>query len=415
MSLLICNKSESLHNLVKYLLVFTGAFVLLPFNLRGLIVILFLLLGVYGFFIRNKKPSSLLLLINTLLYACYVLSLVYTHNYQAGLGFLATTLSLLVMPISLILVSYNKEIIKTLIYNKTLFFYSFYFSCSLLSALILFKAFSFLDIPNNRILINPFLNVLETDFYWLSDHPIYLSLAISLSLILIFTFFKVKLKRGVIILLLIGFILQLIVLIIMSRKSVLIAFFLVFFIRVLILKGLSIKSFLYAALFLGAVSLVTLQLSSDTVKRFKEVFDKKSYEKVEESSSTSIRYFVYDCSIQVISESILFGYGIGDVKSELKKCYKSVSKVLYEGNYNSHNQYLGILLYVGVLGLILFLIMLGCNFRLFFISGDYTSFCVLLTFVIIMLFENILDRQNGVILFSLFINYLGLINLEEIE
>ena len=408
----ITNKDNTL---VKYLLVLTGAFVLLPFNFRGLIVILFLLLGVYAFFKKNKSASNKQILINVSLYVAYVISLLYTNNYKAGLGFLTTTLPLFIFPISFILISFNKEIITQLIYNKKSFFYSFYFSCSLLSILILIKAIPFLDLANNRILINPYLKVLETDFYWLSDHPIYLSLAISISLILLFNIFKNKFKKGVTILIFSGFIIQLTTLIIMSRKGVLLAFILVFILRILILKKLSIKTFFYSVFFLGAVSLVTLQISSDTITRFKEVFDKKSYKKVEDFSSTSIRYYVYECSLKVFKKNILFGYGVGDVKNELKKCYKTVSNVLYKGNYNSHNQYLGVLLYVGIFGLILLLFILGFNFWLFFTSNDYTSLCILLLFATIMMFENILDRQNGVILYSFFINYLGFINFKNIE
>ena len=156
---------------------------------------------------------------------------------------------------------------------------------------------------------------------------------------------------------------------------------------------------------------IVFKYTPDTVKRFKEIVDEKSYTKVERFSSTSIRYAIYNCSIEKASNNLFLGYGIGGANKELKNCYLKTSDVLVGVNYNSHNQFLATILRVGIIGFILFLISLIFNLRLFFLNNDYFAFCMLLMFILFMLTENILDRQNGVILFSFLINYFAFKNI----
>jgi len=407
-------KENILNKVVKFVLILIGTFALLPFNIKGFSVVVFSLLGFLCFFRFNIAISKKKLIINSILYVLYLISIFYTDDIGDGFKSLQTTLSLIVFPITFILISGNKEICQLVISNKKTFLNSFFVSGSIFSLLVLWKSFGFLDLTNNRVLINPFLTELNTDFYWFSDHPIYLSLVIALSLILIPEIFVFKPRRTKFFIIL-CFLIQLIALIIISRKSILVAFVLVFSLRMLLLKGISIKSILYSVCFLGIISLLTLQFSSDTIKRFREVFDKKSYNKVESFSSTSIRYHIYGCSLDVAKGNLLFGYGIGDVKTKLKECYKDVSDVLYNGNYNTHNQYMGTVLYIGVFGLIFFLFSIGFNFHLYIINRDYLALCLLIMFILTMIFENILDRQNGVILYAFFINYFSFINIIKSE
>ncbi len=389
-----------------------GTFVLLPFNIKGFLVILFLVFSFYNIYNNNRANPINSILINATLYITYLFSLLYTENFKAGFGLLETTLSLLVLPIGFLFISTNEVISTQIISGKKTFLKSFFYSCTILSLLILVCAVSYFDSNDSKILINPFLTFLDTNFFWMSDHPIYLSLAIALSMLMLPDLIRNKQKTYKIIIL-VCFLFQLVAVIIMSRKGILISFIFVFCTRVILESRFSIKSILYTISFIGIIGIVIVQISADTLKRFREVVDPKSYERVEDFSSTSIRYYIYDCSLSVSKKSLLFGYGIGDVKAELKDCYKQLSTTLYIGNYNSHNQYLGVLLYSGLFGLIIFLFSLGFNFRLFFLQNDYFSLSIILLFMLTMFFENILDRQNGVILYSFFINYLAFINISK--
>jgi O-antigen ligase len=205
-------------------------------------------------------------------------------------------------------------------------------------------------------------------------------------------------------LLLVG-IFEIIIVFILARKGVIISLLLSFLIFSLMQIKNKKKVLLSFFIFMTAIIFLGQNYFPDTAKRFREVLDTKSYHEVVSHSSTSIRYGIYKCSFEKIKESWLFGYGIGDVGQELRKCYKDKSEVLYIGNFNSHNQYLGIILRVGVFGLLLFIISTILNLIFLYNRKDYSAFSIILMLVFVMLTENIMDRQNGVILFSMLINY----------
>ncbi|MBD0823363.1 O-antigen ligase family protein [Aestuariibaculum marinum] len=394
---------------IDVLLIFFGLFTLLPFNFRGAMVIVFLLFSIIAGYGGENKFVLKPFIINSLLFLSYLLSLLYTSNLKSGLGLLTTDLSLIVIPLSFFLISRNRKISYKLLLNSQFFPISFFCSCVFLACFIIFKATFFFKFETNKVLINPFLKELDTNLFWFSDHPIYLSLAISISLVI--SLFLINNNNNKFkFLIYSGAIIQLIAIIIMSRKGVIIALIIAFLITLLYKYKLSLKTMFYSLFFFGIIAGIIFAFSLDTIKRFEEVFDNKSYGEVQEFSSTSIRYNIYKCDFALIKENLLFGYGIGDVKETLRGCYKNKSEVLYNGNYNSHNQYLGILLISGVSGLFIFMYSIVLNFKLFHRRKDYMASSVLVLFLLVMLFENILDRQNGVILFSLFINYFAFMN-----
>ena len=123
-----------------------------------------------------------------------------------------------------------------------------------------------------------------------------------------------------------------------------------------------------------------------------------------ELSSTQTRKEIYNCSFILLKSNWIFGYGFGDVNDTLIKCYSHVSNYLVDREFNSHNQYLSILLGCGIFGLSTIFFLLYFNFRVFTLEKQYFFLSVLLFYSIIMFVENILERQSGVILFSFFIN-----------
>jgi O-antigen ligase len=146
--------------------------------------------------------------------------------------------------------------------------------------------------------------------------------------------------------------------------------------------------------------------------RFTELFNKESFERVNLNNSTSIRYFILKCSVNLALESPLLGYGLGDVQQELDTCYILNGVQLPTGKYNSHNQYLFIWLSNGLFGLVLFCLYLIYIFSLAKKNKDYFLLSVLLLFMVSFLFENVLSRQSGVVLFSFLINLFILKNLK---
>jgi O-antigen ligase len=238
----------------------------------------------------------------------------------------------------------------------------------------------------------------------MEDHPIYLSIYLATSIIIIISLsFSVKLWIKFLLFFVGSF--QLFILIFLSRKGVIVALMITLALFCFFMIKKHTQLILFFVLSAGFFSLITIKYSPETIKRFKEVFDAKSYNQIKSYSSTSQRYGIYKCSLEKLNESWLVGYGIGDTQNELISCYKKSSNILVAREYNSHNQFLSVLLHVGVLGFFLFLISLIMNLKLFYLKRDYFAFCLVCMYLLIMLTENILERQNGVILFSFLLNF----------
>jgi O-antigen ligase len=206
------------------------------------------------------------------------------------------------------------------------------------------------------------------------------------------------------------------VLFLLSRKAIIVALF----ISLIFIFFLNFKEKINRnkVLILTVVFTAILVIFSPVLKkRFNEVFLKVSYEKINENNSTSIRFGVYNCSLKLISENILFGYGIGDVNDELQKCYLPMSRILTYGNYNSHNQYFSYALSNGIFGAFLLLIILVKGFFIGYKTRNNTLIFVTIFYFIAFFFENILERQSGVILFMFLICLFcfNIKNLKEIE
>jgi len=130
--------------------------------------------------------------------------------------------------------------------------------------------------------------------------------------------------------------------------------------------------------------------------------------------SISLRMNIFKCSYSAIVENPIFGYGIGDVKEVLHECYFTFPDVFKNGKYfNSHNQYMSVWLSSGIFGLISLLVMLSYNFIKAIKAKDFIFGAILILFSSIMFIENILERQDGVLLFSLFLNLFAFKTLRE--
>ena len=118
--------------------------------------------------------------------------------------------------------------------------------------------------------------------------------------------------------------------------------------------------------------------------------------------SLSIRLAQWECARNVIQNHWALGVGSGDGQDTLMESYRE--KGFVEGlrnNYNTHNQYLGTWITLGLPGLILLLLMLWPWER------DELWTCFLVLIFISFLTENMLDTQKGVVFFSFFYALLG--------
>ncbi|MEN8879646.1 MAG: O-antigen ligase family protein [Polaribacter sp.] len=234
-------------------------------------------------------------------------------------------------------------------------------------------------------------------------HPIYMSMHCGIALIFsLRLFLSVKKKYEKLVLLFLNLMLFFFLLI-YARKGPIIAFI----ITLVIVSYLDYRKYLkYNLLFVFGLT-VTFFLIPTTRDRFLEL-TKIQKTTIDVTSSSNTRFEIYKNSFSLIKKSPFLGYGIGDYQEELDKVYQNNAPVLLNGVYNSHNQYLGFLLIGGVLLLFTFLFYLSHKFNLAFKTNNTLLLSILVFYSVMMLFENILERENGVIFFSFLINFFSL-------
>ncbi len=120
------------------------------------------------------------------------------------------------------------------------------------------------------------------------------------------------------------------------------------------------------------------------------------------------RTFIWDASVDLIKEKVLFGYGIGDMENVLISEYlKRGQNKAFERKLNCHNQYLQIILgggFIALLLLILFFI------SLFFVSETKKYIVFVIIFGFVAVFESILIRNIGIFPLVFFCFNLYLLN-----
>lgn len=383
-------------------------FPITPNRIKGLPVILLFAIALYAFFTQRKKPFNYKKVIfYASLYILYLLSLLLTTNFVDIDKTLTTRLSILVFPILFGLISATKIYCtpqQILLFLKTYFIVSLFY-CGLI--VLFFYQLGFLS---ENVNINLYYSHLNHEMWGISQHPIYASYFIAIGVLFgIELFFTLKRKLHKIAVV-VGIFLLFSMLLFLSRKGVLLAVILAsvvyFFYK---LKTRKQKGFLFIGIII--VGLLVL-ITPITNKRFSEVFSPRSYSQIESTNSTSIRYGIYKCAVEKIKEKPILGHGIGDVRKELNECYAQTSDFLLEKSYHSHNQYLSIWLGCGIIGLIIFALFIGANLKLALSQKNILFLCLLIFLSTLMFFDNILEQQSGVILFSLIINFFAFITIK---
>ncbi|HUH34620.1 MAG TPA: O-antigen ligase family protein [Moheibacter sp.] len=121
------------------------------------------------------------------------------------------------------------------------------------------------------------------------------------------------------------------------------------------------------------------------------------------------RTHIWECSYNISqSDSMTFwGLGFRNTIKNLKDCFSTHDKFLNKGqqkffidsNFNTHNQFLNFYLSSGFLSLLLFLILFFVLFKIY--RGNYYSFALILALFLFCIFENVISRQIGAMLFAI--------------
>lgn len=438
MKLNILHKPNILYNsqaVFKILVVVMSVFPLLLYGVRSVCTILLLVLGIFISILekQNGRETNKLQLkylgILLLPFLVIILSLLNSNNLSEGMNKIIQMLSLMAFPVIFFLTrnTFDKLFIKKVFFVFTL------------SVVILVLYQLWLCIVNYDYLtanlsetelklnnIKESLTVLDTDIIGkiktrrlrrllldeTDTHSTYLGMWIVFAIFCLFKAYStIKKKILISILLLVTIILLLVWLFIIASRISLIALIITASITSLfyLKKKLSFKKIIFTTSLAVLLSVSCYKFIPSFNSRVNEVLQfglnlPSNGMDIYNFNSTNVRYGIYHCSINVISDNLLFGVGIGDAQKALNNCFnnKTGSKIYTWADYNTHNQFLFFTLIAGLLGLLFYVITLFCQIKTAIKNTNYLYLCFLIVIVCFSLTENILVRSDGVIFYAFF-------------
>ena len=379
---------------IAFILLFS--LVLFPRNLKSIVIVLFALILITKAIINKHTFNWKFFLINSSVYIFILLTVFYSEDMRyAGLK-LQTMLSLLLFPLLFSLISVDDY--KSIYQKKDKFLYTYILS--VLGFNISIFLWYCIKYANVFDVIQHYLIIVDQKLGKFNLHPIYVSMHIGMALI--FCFYLFMRKRNKWILLFIP--LLLFFLSILLKKGPIISLIVVlFYVTVFILN----KKTRVKVVLLSLTGFVFVFTSPKLRSNFKELLNITPLTE-NNLTSTNIRAEIYKSSIKPMWESLFSGYGVGDFNTVLRNSYKN--EILKKKEYNAHNQYISFMLIGGILLLLLFLGVNFYNINLAVKQQNYLFVIISVFYLVNMMTESILERENGVIFFSFFICFFGLKN-----
>ena len=377
---------------------------LLPFRLKPIGIIIGVLVAII-IFAKNKKVClSRLLLINSLIFFIYIISLFNSENTVYVWKYLETSLPFLAFPVFYYLIS-GLNFTKINFTKISNIFYRTYFLATIMYSIIVIAYFFHLGCFMGKASYNLCLSYIRVYVWGFYGHPIYVSIFIMLAIIFSVYLFKNKLLNKTI--LIIGIFILFGLLFFLSRKAVIVSGIIsLIYYLFNIINNKKLKTNILIVITIIFAS--GIFIFPNTTKRFKELFNSKTYfGKPDKENSTQLRLIIYKCSLNQISQAGFFGFGLGDVQDKLNGCYLQKNPAMLDGHgyYNTHNVYLNFILATGFFGFSFFLFFLYTLYKTAIKSKNRLFVSILIFFTLIFLTENVISRQNGVIIFSFLINF----------
>lgn len=326
--------------------------------LWGLIAVLITLKNKTYLFVEKIDIKNILIL--SLYYIFLILNYIFSNFDSEILRFLEKDALLFIFPLFIIL---NKKFIENNTLAKSLF--AFYISNIILAFLCWFK-----------IINTGYLNLLEQDNYYqpvfrnlfaetTSTHLPYLGLLFVFSIFIGIYFilnsksnfyFKILVSLGCLILFIS-------ILTFSARMSLLTAVLIGIFVIYFKIKNKYIRIILPIFFVSSCFFLV---FNTPIKQRAKEFMNTKlelpSENLNDKSHLVNFRYGIYYCGLNILKEHYLFGIGKNNISKEMSTCYKTFTYSNFDDfqkrNYNTHNQYLDIILSYGIFGFIILFVSL---------------------------------------------------------
>jgi O-antigen ligase len=387
--------------MLLFFIYLNSATILVPDKFKAWPIAILAFVIIVRYFKLKPKPvlETKKLLISIGFFLILVLSTAYSSDIPYALKKLETGSSLVVFPLLFYIIAGDRNIFS----ENTIRTLKLTFIISLVFFLISTFTYFYFTEPffSFKDTLEHYTNLVDIRISKYRIHPIYLSIYIGIAIIFSFTLFKENKPKTKYF---IFFALPLLIAFtaILNKKGPIISLAVIGFFF-LIKNKLNFKKIVYiTTLFILLAGLIVFIPRYKNENKFEELLEIGN----NKNSSSGLRLQIYGCALQEIAKSPICGYGWGDVKTALSNCYaRGTSEELLKNNYNSHNQYLSILLSIGVLGFLAFVYYLFYIFKISRQSNSQALFFLTLYFCLNMLTENILEREDGVIVIAFFLNF----------
>lgn len=399
-------KSHNQNQVQEILLCAIAATMLFKINLGNLTIILAIIYNLIFFkkenFIRFK---SFPFIFPVLFFIITVISGILSKDFKQGINSIDLNLLLVLIPVI---------IVNSKIDNNTIDkIFKYFFYASIISVTILLIN-AILKVIKGSVIDN----IVFHEFTKLYDqHPVYYAILLSLALFFVFLNGNTLQKKFKII----GILVLILGIIFCASKAVIflnaVTYILYFLFKN---RGLKSKISLILILFFTIITVYNipfinhrfvdgLRFHESTIE-FKPTNDflkKKifNYEEKKAISDLELRYIMASVGVYhlIADDKILTGYGQGDVQDYLDYYYYSYNLAPnWNEGHNIHNQYLHVFITYGVIVFLLFLSYIIFSFYIAIKHKDLLHFFFLALLAFVFIFEVILVRNKGIVLFYFF-------------
>lgn len=357
-----------------------------------------------GFNFRESlisKPGRLFLLF-LVLFIWQAVEVLFADSYGAGAERIIKRASFLIFPLALfypgsVIVMNVRTILK--VFAISTLIYIFYCFGNAIDNSIIVKEGITVFYPH------PELYTYENFFYGnhFSDivHPTYLSMFVITSLLIsLESVFDISLAGAKRISWFFCSLLFVIVIYLLSSRAGMLAAIVVLPLYFLIKLYSRVTKYLIYILIV--VLVVGSVLLIKTNSRIQYSLEEVKSENINKTLDSNVRFVIWKSAFGVISRNLLLGVGTGDASAELKEEFLNRGyKDGYYDNMNSHNQFLEILLENGLIGLIIFLFIIGYIAYISISNQNLILGLFLLMMLVFFMFETLLNRLAGITFFPL--------------
>ena len=307
-------------------------------------VLIFLISAVWLFEGRllhkwNIIKSSNWMLSILILIILYVLALSWGRHHSDADWVLEKTALLLFLPILYSLNLNNKKLkIMSVAFLASMTFSSII--AILINVNVLPRLVNLSDVFSSANNISAFMSY--------NYHNLYLAFAILLTLVLLFQFARVRWHKFILFVSLILMIISLITEAGRAGHILSIVLPLFYFRKKIVFLAISFFTIAF-------IILLSFHYSNDFNRRFKETVTNTVNLNKDNFNSISVRYYMFKHSLDIIKKQPLLGSGTGSFVDEFTSLGPDTIKYLENQHKTPHNNFLYVLLELGVVGLIVFL------------------------------------------------------------